>query len=289
MQQSRLAGTPTFGGNAVEIGGDRRTIRPYARINDMIVGAIRPVILAYHRIPEKGHGDALHVPKQLFRDQLAYLVDHGYHFLSLASWIDSLRAGAASWHAKQVVLTFDDGFVDFATQALPVLLEHKAPATVFLITGKLGQDVDMAGYGQGVRFMSEAEVRELRPRGISLGSHTVTHAQLTNVSDEELWRELAESKARLAELGEARLPLAYPWGQCTGREAAAAKAAGYTCSLSVGRMANLPRATLYRLGRMIVRGDVSLHTFGSLVAGRAKALLSAGIMRLILHHRFSKR
>ena len=80
--------------------------------------------------------------------------------------------------------------------------------------------------------MSWSELRAIAEDGIEVGSHTITHPRLTQLSPAELERELVESRERIEdELGRPCRFLAYPYGDEAEHVRAAAEAAGYCGSV----------------------------------------------------------
>lgn len=228
---------------------------------------MRSVILMYHSVVEGEPVDPYGVSRKTFCDQISWLLDQDYQFVSLATLVKSLKAGRMAGLRRSVVLTFDDGYGDFLINVLPILLRHQLPATVFLVTDMLGQTATWSSHGQQVPLMTEAEVRQVKAQGVSVGSHTLTHADLTALSDEELQRQLVTSRVALADLGETFYSFSYPWGKYTDREMAAVKAAGYECGVTVGRATDFSRADPYQLGRLILRRDLDLESFRQMIAG----------------------
>jgi peptidoglycan/xylan/chitin deacetylase (PgdA/CDA1 family) len=92
-------------------------------------------ILAYHRISDLAESDELAVTPENFALQIEALVDSS-EVVPLPSLFTTLK------HSKSdrgiVAVTFDDGYLDFLTSALPVLQRYNCPATVFLATGAVG-------------------------------------------------------------------------------------------------------------------------------------------------------
>lgn len=223
------------------------------------------LILMYHSIAESS-SDPYSVSPQAFRGQLGALRAHGFEIVPLSELLPTLGAGVSRSVGKRVALTFDDGYRDFARQALPILRKQSAPATVFLVTGMLGQLSSWSRSGARERLMSEKEVRCIKAQGISLGSHSASHAPLPLLGPEELRRQLERSRAALAELGESFHPFSYPWGEWTAREARAVRDAGYHCALAVGEGTELTAANLYSLPRIAMRRDLDLKGFQALLA-----------------------
>jgi peptidoglycan/xylan/chitin deacetylase (PgdA/CDA1 family) len=126
--------------------------------------------------------------------------------------------------------------------------------------------------------MAFPQLRELAARGVEIGSHTVTHAHLPQLSDAKLRREMRESRERLEdELGRPCRYLAYPFGEDDARVHAAARDAGYSAAYTLSGprrpvdLHALPRVDVYRAdGRARFAAKVSpLH--GPLQAALARA------------------
>ncbi len=169
----------------------------------------------YHQVaelPPDRDPLGLSVSPRDFRRQMAYLAQGGYRCLSLGEAVENL----ARKHRprKTFVLTFDDGFEDFYTTAWPILDEYGFTATVFQVVGRIGQDTDWEGQSgpRAGRLMTWAQLRELTERGITIGSHTMTHPRLTTLDADTARDELARSKQELeAQLGRAVDYFSYPY------------------------------------------------------------------------------
>ena len=141
-----------------------------------------------------------------------------------------------------VVVTFDDGYESTA-QAKPILDEFGYPATVFAVTSfpSSGRLLSWRGVEQFTTGANAAEMTPLswdrlgmlQQAGWEIGSHTVTHADLTVVGDEQLAEELALSReAVMSRLGSCET-IAYPYGRADGRVASAARRAGYLAGVKL--------------------------------------------------------
>jgi peptidoglycan/xylan/chitin deacetylase (PgdA/CDA1 family) len=103
----------------------------------------------------------------------------------------------------------------------------------------------------GLRTMGWDELRAHADRGVAIGSHGVSHAHLTRLTDDELRRELEDSRDEIeAELGRRCDELAYPYGEHDPRVRAAARAARYARAYALRSRGRDPyaarRVDLYR-------------------------------------------
>ncbi len=136
-----------------------------------------------------------------------------------------------------VGLTFDDGYADFLTNALPVLERWECGATLFVLPGRLGGENAWDPLGPRKPLLAADGIRAAAEAGIEIGSHGLTHVDLTKADDELLHAEVAESRAVLSELSGAPVDgFCYPYGTVDQRAADAVKAAGdgYGCAIDPG-------------------------------------------------------
>lgn len=102
-----------------------------------------------------------------------------------------------------VLVTFDDGFADFADLALPILESHGLCATLFVTTGWIGRD----------RMLRRAAIRDLADTTTEIGAHSVNHPHLYTLDTRRATQELEVSRAQLAELTNRPVTsFAYPHG-----------------------------------------------------------------------------
>jgi len=108
-----------------------------------------------------------------------------------------------------VVITFDDGFRDFYTEAFPILQKYVFNATMFLPTAFI--DNKRLKF-KGKECLSWEEVRELHSKGITFGSHTVNHPKLTLLKKDDIKFEITRSKEKIEhEIGEPIKSFSYPY------------------------------------------------------------------------------
>ncbi len=176
-------------------------------------------VLTYHSID--GSGSIISTSRDTFQRQMSFLKKQGYQAITLGDLAARPRS-AASFSEKIVVLTFDDGFRNFLTQAFPILDAHGFKATVFLVTDLCGGYNDWAGNPKGLprsKLLSWPEIRELDRAGVEFGSHTRTHPDLTRLSTKDIFSEMVDSKLTLSSaIGHDVRTFAYPYGRAN-REA----------------------------------------------------------------------
>lgn len=143
-------------------------------------------ILMYHHVDERWQEWKLSVSPESFTRQMEFLKAHRYRVLPLAEYIELLK-NKKPIPRKSVVITFDDGYDNNFTEAFPVLKKMGFPATIFVQVGAVGKK----GY------MTWDDIMILLENGIDIGSHTVDHGFLPDLSDAEARREIYESKALL--------------------------------------------------------------------------------------------
>jgi peptidoglycan/xylan/chitin deacetylase (PgdA/CDA1 family) len=111
---------------------------------------------------------------------------------------------------KFVVLTFDDGYKDFNTHAFPILKQYGFSATVFLPTNFVDRRRKLGLKGK--EHLTWDEVRELQSKGVTIGSHTVTHSQLRLLKGQEIEFEIKKSKQTIEdEIGKLIQSFSYPY------------------------------------------------------------------------------
>jgi len=149
----------------------------------------------------------IHTLPKVFSEQMRWLRNQGYRSLDLSSALAALTSGADL--SKTVVLTFDDGYRDFYTEAMDVLKQCGFTATIFLATDRIRQT---SARIEGADYLTWNDVRELHREGIRFGSHTVTHADLRSLEPEDLEFEIGQSKEIIEQnLGVAIDSFSYPF------------------------------------------------------------------------------
>jgi peptidoglycan/xylan/chitin deacetylase (PgdA/CDA1 family) len=172
----------------------------------------RVPILMYHSISEnlfaKSHPYyQINTSPNVFARQMRWLRRNGYRTMNLTEMLAAMETGQDL--SKTVVITFDDGYQDFYTDALPVMKQCGFTATIFLATDRIQ---DWAVRIEGADYLTWREVRELHAEGIHFGSHTVTHPDLRSLEPEQIDYELGYSKETIEQkLGVQVESFSYPF------------------------------------------------------------------------------
>lgn len=204
----------------------KRWIRDGLSLSQWVIGRLsrRPAvpsvrILVYHSIaairPRQDRW-RMSVPPGLFAAQLRWLRQHGYTIVSLGEALEMVR-GRRPMPAQAVAVTFDDGFCDTFQQAYPLLRSQQVPATVFVVPRYLDAASPFPWLERPEVFGRPLAWKELQQLVsdplMSVGSHTWSHRQLSDLSIDEQRQEIEQSKVVLeARLGHAVKWLAYPYG-----------------------------------------------------------------------------
>ena len=235
----------------------------------------RVIILCYHGVTERQerHPDdasGLHIRAQRFEAQLNYLRRH-YNVVSLGQFVEA-RKNNVPLPDYSVVLTFDDGYRNFLTGALPRLNARKLPVAVFLITDRVRAENQSNGNAwsgaDDETFLSWNEIKQLQRHGVEFGSHTCSHRKLSQLLQPEAERELRVSHQTIGEhLSQTAMPLAFPYGAYSESVIALTRQLPYTCALTTDAGANTDSTDLFSLRRNLIGDDDDEASFAARVSG----------------------
>jgi peptidoglycan/xylan/chitin deacetylase (PgdA/CDA1 family) len=219
---------------------------------------IRVPILEYHYIrvvtdPNDQLGYNLSVTPDDFQQQMDWLLKNGYHPIDLTD----LRAYFQNQQplpARPVVLTFDDGYIDFYTTAFPVLQAHGFKAVSYVVPGFWGNP----------RYMTGAQISEIDHAGIEIGDHTMTHADLATAGAAQLVLQVKGAKDALEkQIGHPVLDFCYPSGKYTPAVIAALQQFGMQSATTEVPGTDHAWADRYTWTRTRVNGGEKLPQFTS--------------------------
>lgn len=218
--------------------------------------------LCYHRVPGR--------MQENFARQIRFLQKFG-RFVSADQAADLVSTGAAA-QDRYFLLSFDDGYLDNHDVALPVLTRLGVPAILFLVSDWL--DAPPTGADA---YMGGAEVRAWLAAGLSIGSHSATHAHLASLGAARADEELRRSQAALSALAGAPVRhFACPWGVAghdydPAREPALARACGYRTFFTTRRGHARNGGDLLAMPRHVIEPHWGLYQLEALMGGRRYA------------------
>jgi peptidoglycan/xylan/chitin deacetylase (PgdA/CDA1 family) len=226
--------------------------------------AVTIPILMYHRIssrPAPGL-ERYCVPPETFEQQIAYLRRNGYWGVTPENLLDALSRNIPL-PGRPVMLTFDDGYADFAEHAWPVLQRHGFSAAVFVVADAVGGRAAWdAAYGRPAELMDWTTLAELSAGGVCIENHGAAHRPRSRLSVRECYRDVLRGAALIAKAtGRSPLAFCYPYGahdrvaECVLRETGAQLA--FTSAAGLASLASNP----LRLPRVEVSGFDDLQSF----------------------------
>ncbi len=229
-----------------------------------------PRILMYHMIREHIKGkkfNSLRVSPYIFDKQIKYLSENGWHSFTMHEAI----ANRDKLPEKSVVITFDDGYRDNLTNALPILKKYNFKATIYLVNDR--HDRDWSGYrkakneGAGLKDeqkLSDDDVRELIKSGlIEIGAHTITHANLSALDETASYNEICRSK----DLIDKKFNIicdsfAYPFGLYKNSDVLNVENCGYANAVTTKNgIADLKNCSLFEIPRITISGKDNFLSF----------------------------
>lgn len=196
------------------------------RLIRSMTGQRSPFVLCYHGVsatPPTRDPRGLFVTAEQFDSHIAYIQRRGYELVTASELWRRMSTGA---DVKNVAsITFDDGFVRAMHEAIPILIRRNAACSMFIPTGLLGR---AHPHMAEERIMSREEVLELSAQGMEIGSHTVDHPHLPELSFQDARQQLHASRSFLEDLlGKPVTSLAYPFGAFNQQTICAARESGY--------------------------------------------------------------
>ncbi|MEO0438289.1 MAG: polysaccharide deacetylase family protein [Pseudomonadota bacterium] len=240
------------------------------------VDYIHPRILMYHMVREPVAGatfNKLRVKPEQFEAQVRWLANEGWYFATMEELAERCHpsTSATPLPKKSVVLTFDDGYEDNLVNADPILERYGARATLYLVSDRFDRDwstYKKAHHDSGELLrepkLSDKQIDTMVRSGRwELGGHTVTHANLKAIDDQQRQREIKDQRGVLQErFGQAISSFAYPFGIYGSEDVSLVREAGYRTAVTTeeGISAD-PKGESLELRRIKVSGKDSLTIF----------------------------
>jgi peptidoglycan/xylan/chitin deacetylase (PgdA/CDA1 family) len=215
-----------------------------------------PILLYHHVAPSDGTVQ-LTVSPEMFETQMLILHQKGYTPITPRELSEAIRCGIPLPDLA-VVITFDDGHVDNYEYAYPIMDELGFRGAMYVVANRTATD----------GFLDVEQLKEMLSEGWEIGSHSVSHPDLTTISAERLREELLNSRSRLeADLGIEIQSFAYPFGSFTPEMVKKVIEYGYSNAMGIGTLSKHSQGNLFYLSRHAVDGRAGLDAFEGFLEG----------------------
>ncbi|RWO61276.1 trifunctional glycosyltransferase/class I SAM-dependent methyltransferase/polysaccharide deacetylase [Mesorhizobium sp.] len=221
-------------------------------------------VLMYHSVSDEGPAALarFRLTRAAFVSQMAWLRANGFHAIR-SEQLEETIANRQPFAGRPVLITFDDGFQNFADHAWPTLRANDLTAEVFLVTDLVGASAQWdADSGQPTQLMDAGTVRRLSAEGAFFGSHLATHRAIDGLSSSDLAAELLRSRMFIERwTGRPTTAFAAPFSVTDRRLGRLAKECGYRIGFGSKHGPADLNCDPIDLPRIEIRGDRSLDDF----------------------------
>ena len=267
----------------------KRTLITFLALAGRLMPARRGIRILYYHSVHPHRRNETNVRPAAFERHLRHLKKQ-YRVVPLEEALDLLQK--KMFTGKEMVVTFDDGYRDNVVVAAPLLRRYGMKAAFFLTVGYIGTDTilhhDLHDDPAANRLLSWDEAIALLREGHTIGSHTLTHVQLSSLDAGGKRKEMKESLAMLRkQLGEGGYPVSYPYGSWTDFDAETTVLAGedgYSSGFSAVSGVNTETSDIFCLFRIGVDASDNLITFAAKCSGTLDflALKDSPVVKKIL-------
>lgn len=260
--QRQLSGLPLAPSPASVVSSLREVLTPRLTKTEqprVQITASVPILMYHHiqSLPTDQQGTidwGLSISPEAFEQQLAWLSKQKYQSATM------LELMTDSLPSKPIILTFDDGYEDFYTQAWPLLKKYGFSATVYMITNRLGSP----------GFLTADQITSLANAGLEIGSHSVSHPNISKMSGQKLAAELVDSRTTLRRLtSQSVTTFCYPSGQYSDVAVAAVEAAGYRSAVTT-QEGIADSSNPFTLKRLRIKPSLTQAGFAELILSQSK-------------------
>jgi len=210
-----------------------------------------PRVLCFHKISRQFCWEGTWTTPTRLAAYVDRLRARGYTFIDESQYLAALESPGAG-AAKRLLLTFDDGYDDVFELAWPLLAERGIPFHVFVVSDYAGRtnDWDLSLGRRPFRHMDWNRVREMAARGVTFGSHTASHRDVTRLAPTEMREDLARSKRAIEDaVGAPVQTLSYPFGRYNAAAARVVREVGFEAAFSLYPSHRNPTVDRYALRR----------------------------------------
>jgi peptidoglycan/xylan/chitin deacetylase (PgdA/CDA1 family) len=227
-------------------------------------------ILLYHSIAEDVPPTFREwaVSPAVFADQMISLFEHRYTPITVSQLTAAITGSNERLPDRPVVITFDDGFADFYTAALPILKRYGFPATLYIPTGLIGNTNHWLYQLSKRTMLTWDQIVEINESDIECGAHSHSHPQLDTLSHAAARREIFHSKEVLEQhLSRQISTFSYPHGYHSSTVCRLVQEAGYSSACAVKHAISATNDDHFALARIIIKAGLDSNEFSGLLSG----------------------
>ena len=223
----------------------------------------------YHALVEKrtAHLNRVHITVESFKQQMEWLAAKGYQAITIDDMLKNFTEKNNG--QKHCVITFDDGYLSLYKYALPLLKQYGFAATLYLTTAAVGENdfknlpsLNPKTLPVDDKPLTWNEIKAMSDNGWAIESHSVSHADNSQLTAAELIHEITTSKKIIEQqLQKPVLHYAFPFGKYNAVSLKIIKEAGYKTAATVHAGLCTSKNNLYRLPRLEMNADDSISSF----------------------------
>lgn len=231
----------------------KRALAPVAAALPWPSSGTPGVILCYHAVGLRAAPEVVSV--DLLRRQLDALVAR-FRVTVMSDLVAGIGVEGDDGPLR-VALTFDDGYKGVVHHALPILRDMGVPATAYVLPGLWGRTASWLSEAPPSErvLWDEDDARAWVREGMELGSHGMTHVDLSTAPRDVIDREVVDSRQILESDVTQIEGFCYPWGRSSALTRERVEAAGYRYAVAGGYSRHHASGDLYALGRITVDND----------------------------------
>ena len=233
-------------------------------------------VLLYHSISDVASSEAARfaISPKVFDEHMRHLAEEGYSSMTVTEFLPALLAPDAPDGSgdvlpeRPVLVTFDDGFRDFLTSALPVLQRHGIASTLYATTGFMGDGEAPGTNPSGDEMLSWHELAEVARQGVEVGAHTHSHPMLDTLPHAAARDEITRCKALIEQHTETAVAsFAYPHGYSSAWVRRVVAEAGYTSACAVKNAMSHPGDDRFAIARLMLEASHTRGDFLRMLSG----------------------
>ena len=211
---------------------------------------IVPIIL-YHHVDVSPTSSRYHLSARKFDQEMKLLHDWGYTTITTGMMLEAITEGT-DLPPRPIIITFDDGNLNTYTTAFPIMQKYGFTGVVYIVGRYMGAD----------QFMNADQIQEMAAAGWEVGSHTMTHSDLTLLEPQQQRREIVDSREFLqSQLGLPIDTIAYPFGTYDPAVLDYVYYAGYSTAVTLGSTNNQGTYNLFALQRREIKSSYDMLQF----------------------------